>query len=334
MRSSIRYVAVAVTTLVGYMLIQALLTRNGGDANRSGAIQIKPDLLVHPTIHTWQSFGVRLESPVVIKAYGYVVSQDGGEVQSTPDGVYEDGLPAGLRGFVPLLPTAPYLALVGRVCNEGSCGNPFFIGRETVLCPQQLGSGVLEFNVNELGAASFFGDNSGGYRFEVSSARPDACPAQMRYAFFTGRTVTVKGSEWQRTGLSLDRPLKLNSTGKVYAGSTQRYATPDGLDIKVFSSAPEFRGEQAGRPRLPYDSPFLSLIGRLCQQEIGDHPGDDKCGEPFFVGSESTLCPATIGKGKLQLAIHGLYYPFGPWSSPSLLGNGFFQVNIAPSPSC
>jgi hypothetical protein len=330
MRASIRFGALAIVTLVGYMLSQALLTRDGGDASRSGVIRMKPDLLVYPTMQTWQSFGVRLESPLVVKAYGYVISQDGGEVQSTPDGVYEDGLPAGLRRVVPLLPTAPYLAFVGRVCNEASCGNPFFIGRETVLCPQQLGSGVLEFNVNEFGAASFWGDNSGGYRFELSSARLDACPAQMRYAFFTGKTVTVKGSAWQRTGLSLDRPLKLDSTGKVYAGSTQRYATPDGLDIKVFSSAPEFSGEQAGRPRLPYDSPFLSLIGRLCEQETV--AGDDKCGEPFFVGSESTLCPATIGKGKLQLAIHD--YPHGPWNSSSLRGNGFFQVNIAPSPSC
>jgi hypothetical protein len=114
--------------------------------------------------------------PLHISAEGTVVSQDGGETRSNPNGVPK---PLGMAAFPLVANQLPYLALVGYVCDDTGCdeANPIFIGSGTTVCPSQVSRiGRIELIVNEGRLASFFGDNQGGYRIRHEPAQAGVCP--------------------------------------------------------------------------------------------------------------------------------------------------------------
>src|SRR5690606_34857185 len=88
--------------------------------------------------------------PVAIRAAGQI---EAGLDISGPNGLsssdFERALGNRARESRRVLPSAPYLALIGRVCSPRSCTEPFLVGSESVLCPSQLdATGALQLWTN------------------------------------------------------------------------------------------------------------------------------------------------------------------------------------------
>jgi hypothetical protein len=137
----------------------------------------QPPLMVEAALNSWQGMlpSLQLDGCVYVEAKGEATSQDGGEVHSGPDGVYQSGLPTPLQRFPLAAPGFPYLALVGEVCQAGTCSAPFLVGSQRNMDSHVLGRGEVKFRVNDLAASSFYGDNQGGYKISYRPAPPAAC---------------------------------------------------------------------------------------------------------------------------------------------------------------
>jgi hypothetical protein len=86
-------------------------------------------------------------------------------------------------------PSLPYQSLIGRLCAADSCGEPFLVGTERIVCPDARFANRLELWINHIiRPAGLLGSQTpltldafdlqtrrGQYQFEVSRAAAGAC---------------------------------------------------------------------------------------------------------------------------------------------------------------
>jgi hypothetical protein len=254
----------------------------------------------------WMPYAVPAESPLVIRAAGQV--SIGAEV-SGPNGLSDaDAIGrAGTSSNARVLPSAPSLALIGRLCSEKLCSQPFFVGGHAVLCPTDTTTAELQLWTNNDiridGIRSFrrYSATVGGFSVSVSSGSNAACrapqaPQASRISRFQpGQLLRrpdlhVSSSQawWKPFFIPLDQPLRLRASGTIQAVSHGKVG-PNGSPTEPRSSGGE-------SPRVEANLPSQALIGRLC--------GADECGAPFLVGAERTICPSPPLDDHIELWIN------------------------------
>ncbi len=129
----------------------------------------------------WIGYGVSFDQPLLVRAGGELRA---GDEISGPNGL-RDQRPAGRSApdtRVRVVPGAPYLALIGRVCSTEECSAPFVIGAHAVLCPSSLGlTGDLQLwtnnyvQVDGYQTLASYAASAGGYRFQAEPAPANAC---------------------------------------------------------------------------------------------------------------------------------------------------------------
>jgi hypothetical protein len=315
--------------------------------------QRRSDTFVPGNLRGWIGYGVTFDEPLLVRAGGELRA---GDQVSGPNGVR----PADDRGRaiadtgVRVVPGAPYLALIGRVCSIEECSAPFVIGAHAVLCPSSLGiSGDLQLWTNNYvqidgyQTLASYTAAAGGYRFQAESAPESACEANSpgdaaRDATALpddtplkdpGFTVSSRQNSWKPFFLSLDRPFVIRASGQVQPLERVRATGPNGIDVPKGS-----RWTYPGAKTVVIDSehvllepslPYQSLIGRLC--------GPKECGAPFLVGAEKTVCPSARYNERLELWINhivpktsGRNLPFADLTFQSRRGEYRFEIASAP----
>jgi hypothetical protein len=324
----------------------------------------------HPGPRTsWTAYDVLVNEPMLIRAAGQVVS---GTDAAGPNGIehsaYEQDLAS--RGSAAanrrVIPDAPYLSLIGRVCSGEVCSEPFLVGSHRVLCPSEVKvRGTLQLWTNNytlvdgMQTSLNYSRMYGGFSFYTEPAPAGACTADGpknaeapsaltdAAALAAGRVlrhpefrISSSQSSWKPFYVPLSEPLTIRASGEMrprggadptgpngIAVSSPVWAYPTAREVVVDAQHPLFH------PSLPYQA----LIGRLC--------GTDGCGRPFLVGTERTLCPAASRTDRLELWINHIIAPRGLLGSQTPLtldaftlqtrrGEYRFEVARAPVGAC
>ena len=298
-----------------------------------------------------------------------------GGVVNTPD---DASGPEGLRGSVyeralerrrvsksseRVMPSGPYLALIGRVCLEGVCSNPFLVGSTRLLCPSEFGAeGRLQLWTNNYvqveGTRTLnrFSGATGGFAIYAEPAPPDACGAVASgatsapdlAALSAGQVlkkpefiVSSSQTTWKPFFLPLTMPLRVAATGLMQPRGGARSTGPEGIRVPeqarwVYPGTSDLVVD--GQNRL-YDSrfPYQALIGRTC--------GSQGCSQAFLLGRDSTVCPSAGYADRLELWINHIMRPesmLGTQLSVSMealemqgrRGEYRFEVSRAPASAC
>jgi hypothetical protein len=150
--------------------------RYAAEARARGMVPQGPDLTVLGRQDDWKSFNIPVYEPIRIQAKGMIQSSIIDPEKYGPDGTYERGLPpVHQNGKFMVVPSLPFGALIGRVCNNGICGRPFFLGSDGIVCPEVHGSGDLELWTNGFAgqghydSREYFRFNWGGFYFTVDT---------------------------------------------------------------------------------------------------------------------------------------------------------------------
>jgi hypothetical protein len=283
----------------------------------------------------WANEQIPVTGAVIIRAAGQTTVQD---EPSGPEGLngstYERTLERRNKGrSARVMPSAPYLALLGRVCSNEECSSPFVIGSSAIVCPADMpDGGALQLWTNNYvqlegrQTMEAFAGSTGGYSFHIEPGAAESCSARvhpgpslddvkvlgsgqpLRKAEFS---ISSAQSYWKPFFLPLDQPLTIRASGQFLPGGSARPTGPDGIAVPdaPFWSYP-------GAAGLVVDSdhqlifkafPFQSLIGRLCSSSA--------CDEPFLVGHEKTICANPKFNDHLELWVNRIVGP------PGMLGN-------------
>ena len=266
-------------------------------------------------------------TPIRVDVTAGVLVQAGGRLSVGGDNAGPGGLRRELvRGPLALddlvLPTAPYLALVGRVCSSDKCSDPFVIGTRATVCAATLGvAGSLELWTNnrvregEAATRNNFSAALGGYQVYVEPAPESACDRSAPVTAYASEDATllngggtldrpefvISSSQrgWKPFFLPLDRPLRIRATGAMRPAPTASPTGPEGI---VVPAGPTWRypGTQvivdADHPLFEPSTPYQALIGRVC--------GPSACGPIFVVGRDQTICAPTGYQDRLELWIN------------------------------
>lgn len=272
---------------------------------------------------TWATFDIDLGEPIVVRAAGVVSSAASA---ASPDGV---SLPAPLGPVPPgppvdqlVLPSAPFLSLIGRVCSTDRCTAPFSLGASATLCPADLPvSGQLQVLTNNyvrIGGRqtmSNYSTTTGGYSLYVQAAADGACTGSGPAALGRDATAMAEGrvlrnpdyavssgqTFWKPFFVPMGGPFVIRASGEIEGSGPAPATGPAGATIpaearwwtqRPADATATTRAGQLFREGLPYQA----LIGRLC--------GTDGCGEPFLVGSERLVCPADPYTDRVELWIN------------------------------
>jgi hypothetical protein len=202
-----------------------------------------------------------------------------------------------------VMPSAPYLALIGRLCSEQLCSEPFLIGSHAVLCPSNTGRTQLQLwtnndiQVDRVRSLRRYSGTVGGFTVSVTTEPGVTCSAPSSASYRSQQVSSLppgqvlRGSGWSVSSsqvwwkpffVSLGLPLRIRASGAIHDG--QRQANPDGLQPA--------NGTNLVESNLPSEA----LIGRLC--------GSEQCGPAFLVGRERTLCPQPPYDDHLELWIN------------------------------
>jgi hypothetical protein len=321
-----------------------------------GVSQRRLETFVAGNRQDWTGFDIFFDRPLMVRAGGAVRS---GDLLSGPAGVPAPPTPGVVRRDVRVMPDAPHLALIGRVCSSETCTPPFVVGARTLLCPSKLGvAGELQFwtnnyvQVDGYQTLRSFTDVAGGYRFEVEPAEDEACDAPpssappRSYAEALDRgevitspsfTVSARQNAWKPFFLPVDRPLHIRARGEMSPYERTKPTGPDGI---VVPDGPSwtYPGTKTviidnEHPMIVRSLPYQALIGRLC--------GASGCGEPFLVGSERIVCPNPSLSERLELWINhiiarsgDLQVPFADLTFQGRRGEYRFEVTNAPPGAC
>ena len=227
-----------------------------------------------------------------------------------------------------VLPAAPYLSVIGRVCADDGCSKPFAIGAGTLVCPSQIGTtGALELWTNNFRGTrvaesrSVYSQASGGFYVYASPAGAEACgpDAGARTsgdvaALAEGATlarpefvVSSRQGAWKPFFVPLGGAVRIQATGQVRPSGNLRATGPEGLAVTdpAWWSYPGTSAivVDASHPLYVPDVPYQSLIGRVC--------GAARCGAPFLVGRERTVCAAEDLQDRLEVWINNTVAPKG-----------------------
>jgi hypothetical protein len=306
---------------------------------------------------------------------GVALRLRGGGIVTTPD---DSSGPEGLKGSVyeraldrrrvsasseRVMPAGPYLALIGRVCLEGVCSEPFVVGSTRLLCPSEFGAeGRLQLWTNNYvqveGTRTMnrFSATTGGYAVYAEAAPAEACSAGAPTAVNAPDVATLTAGQvlrkpefvisssqntWRPFFLPLTMPLRVAATGLMQPRGGARSTGPEGIRVPdqarwVYPGTSDLVVD--GQNRL-YDSrfPYQALIGRVC--------GSQGCGQTFLLGRDSTVCPSAGYGDRLELWINHIIRPesmLGTQLSVSMeslemqgrRGEYRFEVSRAPASAC
>jgi hypothetical protein len=302
-----------------------------------GVQQHRSDSYVPGNLHGWISYDIAFEKPLLVRA--------GGELRAGADAAGPSGLSNSqyekelgvrraefqFRGNSRVINTAPYLALIGRICSAEICSTPFLVGAGTLLCPSPMSmKGELQLWTNNYVRVEGFqtllpySRVSGGYRFVAEPAPAGACGAESIgsagavrpdvSALDAGQVlkdsaflVSSRQTSWKPFFLPLDRALVIRATGYMQPREAVIGTDPNGIAVPAgrswsYPGAASVVVDGAHAlfdPRLPYQA----LIGRLCSATT--------CSDAFLVGSERTICPTSLDE-RLELWVNHIVQPTGP----------------------
>ncbi len=316
----------------------------------------------------WTTYQAEFTTPIVVRAAGQI---EAGALTSGPDGLRRvDGQAANGQPMADaraVLPSAPLLALIGRVCSEHECTDPFFVGAESVLCPSRFGvDGRLQLWTNNHVAAEGgrtaldFAVRTGGYSFYVEPATDEACGtvATGRAGLATSNDARVLAAggvlshpefeisssqtAWKPFFVPLETPIRITASGSMRPAAGALSTGPAGMDVPPGVSSWHYPGEPTvsiGEARRLFDRslPYQALIGRLC--------GVEGCGAPFLVGSETVVCPTPAQNVRIELWINHIVAGGGLLARQTSLtfdtfdmqrrqGSYRFEVSAASSAEC
>lgn len=295
----------------------------------------KVDRFLPANTLAWANEQIPVTGAVLIRAAGQTTMRD---EQSGPEGLagssYERSLERRGNGrSARVVPSAPYLALIGRVCSMEECSSPFVVGSSAIVCPADMpDGGALQLWTNNYvqiegrQTMEAFASASGGYSFHIEPGSSEACTARVHpgpsvddvKVLSSGQTlhkaefsISAAQSFWKPFFLPLHQPLTLRASGQFLPGGAARATGPDGIAVPnasfwSYPGAPGLVIDADHRLIFP-DFPFQALIGRLCSAST--------CGEPFLVGHEHTICPSPQFNDHLELWVNRIVGP------PGMLGD-------------
>lgn len=313
--------------------------------------QRRSDTFVPGNLRGWIGYGVTFDKPLLVRAGGEVRA---GDQVSGPNGLRE----ANVVGHVRVLPSAPYLALIGRVCSAEECSAPFLIGAHAVLCPSSLGiTGDLQLWTNnyvQVGGYQTLESYTtvvGGYRFQAEPAAPSACDGGGGVTASVPRdggtplpddqplkdpgfTISSRQNSWKPFFVPMDRAFVIRASGQMQPLERVRATGPNGIIVPDVDrwTYPGAKAVviDADHVLLEASLPYQALIGRLC--------GPKECGPPFLVGTERTICPSARYNERLELWINHIVprtsdrrnLPFANLTFQSRRGEYRFEIASAP----
>jgi len=310
--------------------------------------------------HGWSEYGISVTRPLLVRAGGVLrVGSD----TAGPSGLARSQFQAGLesRGLAGarVVPAAPFLALIGRLCSDQLCSAPFVVGTQSVICPNRIGlEGQLQLWTNNYVQVDGFqtlltySRATGGYSFYAEPADGTACGDPPPAAVTSNLTVApntvlrdpgfvISSSQtaWRPFFLPLDQPLVMRASGQMRprVGATptgpEGIVVPAGVEEWSYPGARQVRVDRTSILTAP-GLPFQALIGRLC--------GSSGCGAVFAVGASRTLCPTSGYDGHLELWVNYTERPSGLASGSQnqifdalsrQLRQGQYEFEIAPAPA-
>ncbi len=326
----------------------------------------RTDFYLPGSVSNWTNVDVVGGAPLRLRAGGVVTTQDD---QSGPEGVKGSAYERALErrrvasSSERVMASGPYLALIGRVCLEGACSNPFVVGSTRLLCPSEFGNeGRLQLWTNNYvqveGTRTLnrFSSATGGYAVYAEAAAPEVCAAGGTSVVSAPDVATLTAGQilrkpeflvsssqttWKPFFLPLTMPLRLAATGLMQPRGGARSTGPEGIPVPdqprwVFPGTSDLIVD--GQNRL-YDSrfPYQALIGRLC--------GTQGCGQAFLVGRDHTICANAGYSDRIELWINHIMRPesmLGTQLSVSMealemqgrRGEYRFEVSRAPAGAC
>ncbi|HET9269387.1 MAG TPA: hypothetical protein VFO31_14535 [Vicinamibacterales bacterium] len=274
----------------------------------------------------WVVADLALDGPRVIRSAGRISLS--GDV-SSPNGVrnsnYERSVArrSGTASHQPQVPSAPYLALIGRVCSVRNCSKPFFVGTKALVCPSDTVPGPVALQlwtnnyvvVDGAPTTRRFLDAVGGFSVYAEAAPPDACAARsasrtaaheltpmVAEEVLRGPALRVSSNQtwWKPFFVPLGQPLLIRASGKVHPRASAAATGPEGIGVPDVPQwlYPGTSDVVVDSGRKLYDRafPYQALIGRLC--------GTDECGPAFLVGAERAVCARAPYDEHLELWIN------------------------------
>jgi hypothetical protein len=305
---------------------------SSGAAGVYGVQQRRSDTYVPGNIHGWISYDLSFEKPMMLRAGGELrAGSDAAGPGGLTNSEYERNL-AGrraefqFRGNARVMDTAPYLALIGRICSNEDCSAPFLVGSGTVLCPSSIKGELQLWTNNYVRVEGFqtllpYSRVSGGYRFQTDPAPAGVCGAEANTpasradvaALEAGQPlkdstfiVSSRQTSWKPFFLPLDRALVIRASGYMQPREAVRGTDPNGIVVPqgrewTYPGAASVAVDSSHAlfdPRLPYQA----LIGRLCSATT--------CSDAFLVGTERTICPTALDE-RLELWVNHIVQPTG-----------------------
>ena len=299
--------------------------------------QRRSDSYVPGNLHGWIGYEISFDKPMLLRAGGELrAGTDAAGPGGLPVSDYEKGLAVRradfqFRGNSRVMNTAPYLALIGRICSREICSAPFLVGSGTVLCPSPVSvKGELQLWTNNYVRLEGFqtllpySRVSGGYRFQTEPAPTGVCGPEANVggaaatrpdiaALDAGQVlkessfiVSSRQTSWKPFFLPLDRALVIRSSGYMQPREAVLGTDPNGIVVPEgrqwsypgANSVVIDAGHALFDPRLPYQA----LIGRLCSAKT--------CSDAFLVGTERTICPTALDE-RLELWVNHIVQPTG-----------------------
>ncbi len=300
----------------------------------------------------WIAYDLDVDTPRIIRAAGQIsIGKDVSHPSGLRDSKYERGL---RRQSKPgwnkrALPSAPYLALIGRVCSDRICSEPFFLGTSAVVCPSDtVGRVQLQLRTNHYVLVDGMPTLSSAHVFGGFSIYAEAAPAEdcgdRSGVLPVSHDVTpmasgevLRGPElrvstnqiwWKPFIVPLRQPLLIRASGQV---EPRRGATATGPNGIAVPDAPQWF--YPGIPGVVVDNthklyqralPYQALIGRLC--------GMTECGPAFLVGDERLVCAKSPHDDHLELWINHIVGPSED-TFELLQGRGEYRFELSGAPS-
>ena len=323
--------------------------------------QRRSDTFVPGNLRGWIGYGITFDQPLLVRAGGELRA---GDEISGPNGLKDAGaIPVTATRTLPdtrvrVMPSAPYLALIGRVCSTEECSAPFVIGAHAVLCPSALGiSGDLQLwtnnfvQVNGYQTLESYTIAAGGYRFQAEPAPARACDTGAAASAPVARdpgtplpdeqplkdpafSVSSRQNSWKPFFLPMDRAFVIRASGQMQPLERVRATGPNGIEVPPNVPRWTYPGAKnvvvdADHVLLEKGLPYQALIGRLC--------GPKECGDPFLVGAERTICPSARYNERIELWINHIvpqtserHLPFASLTFQSRRGEYRFEIASAP----
>ena len=296
----------------------------------------------------WVVADLALDGPRVIRSAGRISL--GGDV-SNPNGLrdsnYERSIARRSRTAVHerQVPSAPYLALIGRVCSARNCSKPFFVGTKALVCPSDSVPGPVALQlwtnnyvvVDGAPTTRRFLDVVGGFSVYAEAAPPDACAGRSASRAATheltpmvaeevlrgpGLRVSSNQTWWKPFFVPLGQPLLIRASGKVHPRASAAATGPEGIGVPdvprwLYPGTSDVVVD-SGRKLYDRAFPYQALIGRLC--------GTDECGPAFLVGGERAVCARAPYDDHLELWINHIVGADGRPKGATALATDTFEL--------